>query len=331
MIVPKVSAWFAKLRQFLLRGKTVTNEGRSEQLGRLWWITDAPLFVDEPLIRRVHDAIVWPEFQNETVENVHSEQVKKSFEGAIVGEGEAEFKLPEFLEWLGPKLKASASLSGGATRESNDESSKTIRGEVIDNTERKIYEIVVAYMSEFPERLLFVDVPGGHFSNVNGPIDNDKIEQMLNSPPRPLVFVNIQKRSPLFPTVAEMEDGDFRYIFPGLDGKLLGKLNPTPRYDDEDVGKRRAYWGALEDCFKSRTAMQELEKACSPGKIGWIDFRILFDRDGRTGHLHVVPAGKAHTGVFGYNFVHRGYKHGCRVLATLKAGTDMNVLAIYER
>ena len=330
-MVPKISAWFAKLRQFGRRKKTVVGEEKSEQLGRLWWITDAPLFVDEMLTRRVHDAIVWPEFQNETIEKVQSEQVKKVFEGTIGGDGEVEFKLPEFLDWLGPKLKASANMTGAATRESNDESSKTVRGEVVENDERKIYEIVVAYMTEFRERILFVDVPGGHFSNVDGPISGEKIEEILNSPPRPLVFVNIHKKSPLFPTVAEMEDGHFRYIFPELDAKLLGSLNPTPRYDDEDVEKRREYWGALEDCFKSRIAMQELEKACSPGRIGWIDFRILFDPDGRTGHLHVVPAGNAHTGVFGYNFVHRGYKHGCRVLATLKAGTDMNVLAIYER
>lgn len=309
----------------------MASDGKSKQLGRLWWITDAPLFVDKTLTRRVHDAIVWPEFQNAIVEKVQSEQVKKSFEGAIGGEGGVEFKLPEFLDWLGPKLKASATLSGGVTRESNDELSETLRGEVVENTERKTYEIVLAYMSDFPERLLFVDVPGGHFSNVNGPINTDKVEQMLDSPPRPLVFVNIRKRSPLLPTVAEMEDGDFRYIFRELDAKLLGKLNPTPRYDDEDVERRREYWRALESCFKPRTAMQELEKACSPGRIGWIDFRILFDAEGRTGHLHVVPAGSAHTGVFGYNFVHRGYKHGCRVLATLKAGTDMNVLAIYER
>ncbi len=306
-------------------------EERSQNLGRLWWITDASLFVDDDLVRRIHDAVVWPEFEEKYVEKTSFKRVTTALEGVAKAEGEAEFKLPNLIDWLGPKLKAKAALEGSIARTGENEESNVVKGKPVESSERKINDLVVEYLSEFPERLLFVDVPGGQFSNFEGELAAEQLDKLLNSPPRPLVFVNIRKGAPLFPTVAEMEDGDFRPIFPALDQKLLASKNPTPRYDDNDKDKRAAYWGAVSQNFKSRVAMQELEKACSPGRIGWIDFRVLFDDDGSTGHLHVVPAGKAHAGVFGYNFVHRGYKYGCRVVATLKSGTDMNVLAIYER
>jgi hypothetical protein len=49
------------------------------------------------------------------------------------------------------------------------------------------------------------------------------------------------------------------------------------------------------------------------------------------GAFHVCPAGKYDTGVFAYNFIKRGYKHGLRLIGTLKSEPDMNVLAIYEK
>jgi len=310
---------------------SVEVEERAKKLGRLWWLTDAPMFIDDDLTQRFHDAIIWPELQKTYIEKTKFEKVTTELNINVGVEGEAEFKLPKLIDWLGPKLAAKAKLEGGGSRTSTNEEAQVVKGERIQSSERKLNDIVVEYLAEFPERLLFVDVPGGAFSNYEGELSLDALETLLNSPPRPLVFVNVKKEAPLFPTMAEMENGEFRPIFPTLDKKMLGKLNPTPQYDDVDATKRSTYWAALEQNFESRIAMQELEKACSPGRIGWIDFRILFDTAGSTGHLHIVPAGKAHAGVFGYNFVHRGYKYGCRVVATLKSGTDMNVLAIYER
>jgi hypothetical protein len=47
--------------------------------------------------------------------------------------------------------------------------------------------------------------------------------------------------------------------------------------------------------------------------------------------LHVVGRGEFDTGVFAYNFVTRGWKYGLRVVGAIKAGPDINVLAIYEK
>ena len=106
-----------------------------------------------------------------------------------------------------------------------------------------------------------------------------------------------------------------------------------PRYpsETENTKHQKKYWHSLKKNFKSRIAMQHIEKNFESGRVGWIDFRILFNDDGRTGHLHIVARGNYHAGVFGYNFVHRGYKYGCRIVGSLKAGNDINVLAIYER
>ncbi len=306
-------------------------EERSRNLGRLWWLTDAPMFIDRALIGRIHDALIWPEFRETYEEKTEFKHLKTTYKAEGSVGGEAEIKLPELLEWLAPKLKAKAALEGTVQREGEESTQHIVKGERVESAERKLNDIVVEYLAEFPERVLFLDVPGGVFSNYKGTVALDDLDQFLDKPPRPLVFVNIRKGALLFPTMAEMEGGGFRPIFPALDEKFLSGENPTPRYDDADQEKRKKYWAAIERNFRSRTAMQELEKACEGDRIGWIDFRILFDGDGDTGHLHIVPAGTTHAGVFGYNFVHRGYKYGCRLVASLKSGRDLNVLAIYER
>jgi hypothetical protein len=66
-------------------------------------------------------------------------------------------------------------------------------------------------------------------------------------------------------------------------------------------------------------------------RIRWIDFQVPIGDEGETLHLHVVPGGRADAGVFGYNFVRRAFKHGVRLVGTLKSGPDVNVMAIYEK
>ncbi len=78
--------------------------------------------------------------------------------------------------------------------------------------------------------------------------------------------------------------------------------------------------------------MEVVEAAASTnGRIRWIDYRLPLTDEGDTLHLHICSASKYDAGVFGYNFIKRGYKHGLRIVGTLKSEPDMNVLAIYER
>ena len=78
--------------------------------------------------------------------------------------------------------------------------------------------------------------------------------------------------------------------------------------------------------------MSEIEKSGTKnGKIRWIDYRLPLNDEGDSLHLHVHPFEKYDTGDLAYNFVKRGFKHGIRIVGTLKSEPDMNVLAIYEK
>lgn len=303
---------------------------RVKELGRLWWLVDAPLFIDRDLVGRLHDAIVWPEYSEETRSTDKFKRIGGSGEVAAEAEAEGELAPPDFLKWIGPKLKAKASVAAKAMLAREFGSTTTESGRIVENPERRLNELVLQYLEDFPDRVVFVDVPGGDYSNHRGVLGEKQISEMLHSPPRPLVFMDIQPGSPIFPTMIEMENGTFKSVFETLDPKLLKGINPAPKYDN-DSSKRKEYWEAIAQNFSSRIAMEEVEKACSDGRIGWIDFRLLFKRDGATAHLHIVPGGRSYAGVFAYNFIHRGHKYGCRIVGSLKSGNDVNVLAIYER
>ncbi len=73
------------------------------------------------------------------------------------------------------------------------------------------------------------------------------------------------------------------------------------------------------------------QAAATNGRIRWIDFRLPLTTEGDTLHLHIVAGGEFDTGVLAYNFIKRGYKHGLRLVGTMKSEPDMNVLAVFEK
>jgi hypothetical protein len=96
--------------------------------------------------------------------------------------------------------------------------------------------------------------------------------------------------------------------------------------------ERKAYWASFDKYFDPRKAMNVIEEAASEnGRLNWIDYRLPLSSEGDTLHLHICPQGKYDAGVFGYNFVKRGFGHGLRLVGTLKSEPDMNVLAVYEK
>lgn len=309
------------------------NRNRADELGRLWWLVDAPLFIDHSLVDRLHDAIVWPETVDQYTEEITKRKVNTAIAGQAEAEGGGEVRLPAFLDWLGPKLDARAKAATQASRNTEDESASVVRGRPVNNSERRLNELVVEYLRNFPDRILFFDAPGGNYRNIRGEVKRDSIQAMLDSPPRPIIFLDVMPFSPIFPTMIEMENGGFRPVYKALEERFRGAEKALPSYPskEDDLPAKKAYWSALEDKFRSRVAMEAIEDACEEGRIGWIDFRLLFSEDGETLHLHLVPAGRYHTGVFGYNFVHRGHKFGCRIVGSLKQGFDVNVMAIYDR
>jgi hypothetical protein len=306
---------------------------RTARLGRLWWLADAPQFIDRDLVYRLHDAVVWPDLEDVSVEAQKLEEIHTFIKGGGELEASADISAPGFLDYFLPKVKARATVKAEGGRDSLQTEQIQTVGKVIKTPERLLNELVLAYLEFFPDRLLFVEVPGGNYSNLNGSLGQATVDELLTSPPRPIVFVNVLQRSVIMPTMAEMDNGGFRPIYKILETEFLGNKSAVSYPDDDDPSADQArlnYWNALKVDFRSRRAMQVLEQSCEIGRIGWIDFRILFNDKGDTAHLHIVPAGAYYAGTFGYNFVHRAYRYGCRIVGSLKSGNDVNVLAIYE-
>ena len=119
------------------------------------------------------------------------------------------------------------------------------------------------------------------------------------------------------------EDGSDPPNYPDRSG-----ANPA-----ELLAERREYWKWFDKNFSAERAMIAVEDASKEAKsrIQWIDYRVPLTAEGETLHLHISPQGKFDTGVFAYNFIKRGFKHGLRLVGTLKSEPDMNVLTIYEK
>ena len=105
--------------------------------------------------------------------------------------------------------------------------------------------------------------------------------------------------------------------------------------ENQDFEKNRdAYWSWFSDHWNANKAIQVIENEVGTGgRPRWIDYRVPIEGADtpHTIHLHVVAHGEFDTGVFAYNLVKRGWKHGLRVVGTLKSEPDVNVLAIYEK
>lgn len=305
-------------------------------VSRLQWLLDAPLFVDELLVDRLFDAVVRPEFEVQSREVGHvSEKAHRTLFGAEAGAG---YKLG--LSFLTGKLDVSGKAS--VQREGSDkdsDSTKVVETPVI-TTGRRIEEIAAVYISEHSDRVVLLD-SDGTATNFHGDVLSfEQLERAAESPPRMLVFVEVAPGTPIMPMACELEAGRTRLLFEDYTKKAFEDPTKAPVYpsDKQSTPEARGeYWKALADVFSSRVAMEIVEASGAPEqgaskseRLAWIDFRIPI-AGSQTMHLHCVPDGRFHTGVFGYNFVRRGFRQGVRLVGTLKAGLDVNVLAIFDR
>ena len=297
-------------------------------LGRLGWMVDAPLFIDPVLVDRIFDAILCPPSIVTVTTKTQLEDSSKGSESEVGGSLSAE--PPEWVQWIGTKLRLELNARSKTSRQKRLTTGADSTHTVIHNTERRLYSLVIDYLKNYPDRLLYADLPGGEYRNNKGRLDSRQIERLLDTWPRPLVFLDISRKTPLFPTMVELETGGLIPVHKDLDAEFLKDVTEVVKYS-EDPEERKRYWAAINSKYSSREAMRILEDACNNGRIGWIDYRLLVNENGETSHLHLVPSGRYHTGTFAYNLIHRGWKYGCRIVGTLKYGNDINVLAVYER
>lgn len=306
----------------------------------LVWLADAPLFIDADQVERFYDAVARPESREGTIrlqvteENARRLSTKLGLEVGVKP-GEVGSVLSTIFAFISPELKGKGEVDYG--RDSKRGESTAIELHPISTPQRQLEQLAVHYLVRWPDRILFVEDPSEA---------NWREAELVAAVPRTLVFLQLpgedeaRRRglveTKLIPTVAEFANGRIELLYPKLlsrDGRQTPPLYPE-RADSVEVlrQQRREYWQWFDENFSATRAMVVIEEAASSnGRIKWIDYRLPLTTGGDTLHLHVCPSGENDTGVFAYNFVKRGHKHGLRVVGTLKSEPDMNVLAIYDR
>jgi hypothetical protein len=296
---------------------------------RLQWLLDAPLFVDEALTARLFDAVVRPSYE---VQSREVGEVSETARRRLLG-GEAEAGYDLGLSFLTGALKLRGQVN--AERETADTlTTSTTRTEVrVDTAGRRLEEIALVYLSNHPDRIVFIDTDGTATTFEGRTLSIQDLEAAAEHPPRMLAFVDIPRNTPIIPMACECEAGSTARLYETYIAQQWPTEAERPAYpaDNADQDARRAYWRALADRFSSRVGMEVIEAAGAGGRFGWIDFRMPIGTAGDAMHLHLVPGGRYYTGVFAYNMVRRGYRQGIRMVGTLKAGIDLNVLAVFDR
>jgi hypothetical protein len=169
-------------------------------------------------------------------------------------------------------------------------------------------------IAEVPRQLVFLDLPGQCAAKASG----------------------VQTK--LIPIAAEFENGKIVPFFTTLRAKS-GENPPSEYPESQDIADpaqlqadRKKYWQWFAKNFQIQASIHAIEAGTvANGRMRWIDFRLPISDDGDTLHLHISPAGRYDTGVFGYNFIRRGFEFGLRIVGTVKSDPDMDVLAIYDK
>ena len=305
----------------------------------LFWLADAPLFIDSDQIERFYDAVARPQSKGGTAvlattdENVRELKGKLNIEAEVTTTNLAAILAP-FLALVKPTVKGSG--EGELSKQVSAEKTTSIEMHPVDTPQSQLEALILFYLASYARRIFF-----------SKPGDTDwRDPQSVRDVPRSLVFldlpsleesakIGVPPTKPI-PTAAEFDNGKIVQIYPTL---LARNGERPPDYPDTEKDpallrdQRKNYWQWFDNNYKASGAMIAIENAATGagGKIRWIDYRLPLTADGETLHLHVCPAGRYDTGVLAYNFVKRGHKHGLRLVGTLKSEPDMNVLAIYEK
>jgi hypothetical protein len=283
------------------------------------WLADVPLFIDRPRVASFYDAVFRPAARavRLDISAGRMKQVEKS-SGINLG-----VSLPAWFPWL--RLDAAAQAGRDATTSEQQQQSITL--EAVDNAERQLVELALHYLVNLPARVAAHDTAGSRF-----PAEAD-----ILASPRMISFLDAAPGTKIVPQAAELDSGHVKTFFSQLTGNLhhpAGK--PAPRYPDdlsspEGRRQREEYWDWFEDAWNPDVIVQVMEEVIEAGgRPRWIDYRV-FLATGERLYMHVAGHGDYDTGVYAYNLVKRGWRHGLRIVGTLKSKPAMNVLAIYEK
>ena len=301
------------------------------------WLADAPLFIDADRVASFYDAVVRPVAQTNQTEVSFSKKSASEIRAQLAGGIEGGIDLPAFLQFL--EGKASVNVEGGGDFASEEsEEYKAILKE-IDTPQRQLEDLVVYYLGKHRARI---------FLENSRPITAGwRDPEVIASSPKAILLIDLPgieeadhsgiPRTKVIPIAAEFSNGHMELIFKNLRAKN-GEYPPDyPDLEGEDTyvkvrEQQREYWKWFERRFDPKQAMEELEKAgAANGRVRWIAYRLPISNEGDTLHLTLWANEKYHTGDLAYNLIKRGYKHGLRLVGTLKSEPDLNVLAVFEK
>lgn len=317
----------------------MTESTRAELPKALFWLADAPLFIDSEQVARFYDAVVRPQTKEGTTTLETTEENAKELKGtlnleATVTTDNFASLLTPFLALVKPTIKGGIEGEGG--RKVSAGKTQSIELHPVETPQSQLEALIAYYLANYARRVFLPKTPKAL---------DWRNPKSISDVPRSIVFLDlpsmVQAReddlptAKLIPMAAEFDNGKIVPIYPQLTAKN-GERPPEYQERGSDFAardtERKAYWQWFDKNFSAKHAMRCIEEAASAnGRIHWIDFRLPLTSEGETLHLHICPAGKYDTGAFAYNFVNRGFTHGLRLIGTLKSGPDMNVLAICDK
>jgi hypothetical protein len=310
---------------------------KADDILKLAWLADAPMFIDTEQVAAFYDAVVRPEAEQRKItlslKALHSQKT------TLAGEAKTTISLAEWLTTVFPGLDASieGKVQRSAETAQGREETRTIELHAINSPQRQLVQLALHYVLQLPNRIKIVSDPSEpSWYEAN----------FIDALPRALVFLDLPPGTAFIPMAVELSDGQVVTIYDeAAKAFTRGKSNPNPRPDERALSGERLkealikYWKWYAENFDSLDAVDTVEKRVGKGgRIRWIDYRLPLPdargpllEEGKTVHLHVSGRGTYDTGVFAYNLIRRGYRHGLRLVGTVKSAPDINVLAIFEK
>jgi hypothetical protein len=293
----------------------------------LLWLLDAPMFIDQKQVEAFYDAILLPEVEGTGLTISDSLARGRTFStGITVGAAV-------------PGL-AKGEVAAGVDARKDETKSHALTFQRIVNPYRHLLKLAIHYATEKELRKRIVFVKSSRAVDARGEDVRAKWagDEYSQASPRAMVMLELPAGVPLVPMALETEDGTIKLLFQDLVElwKEPGEVLPAYPEDPSLKEQRRKHWRWFTDRYKHRDAMEILEAAARTSRIAWIDFRLPIGTDDPSQaevflHLHIAARCEYETGVFAYNFIGRGFKHGLRIVGTLKSEPDLNVLAVFER
>ena len=300
----------------------------SDVPAELMWIADAPLFIDEQRVDAFYDAVFRPDYGEINL----TLQKKVHRNTSLGGQGTLSSVFP------GLFAKASGSLSAEHSRSRDDGQERALQP--ISNAYRHLLALALHYSTDEKkqQRLVLAQAPNKASNGTGTPLSSDWLlpsSDFIRTPPRAMIMLELTPGCKLIPAFVELSNGDMKPLFKDLEAGFSKTVKTSPpEYPGShaEFAQRNAYWQWFAENFDDREALNVVEDAARGAKIQWIAYRVSFGGDtGPFLHLTVTARGRYETGIFGYNFINRGTKHGLRLIGTLKSEPDIDVLAIFER